>query len=118
MTLDEIVALARQAPELFGRVHVRDRRREPLMLKGRPVGFVTPHERDGVWRHGPIFVLPAYRGMGVLSAYYASHPERVIHAFVRDDNQASRRAHERAKFVNHRRHAHRWMMRRGRLEER
>jgi L-amino acid N-acyltransferase YncA len=64
------------------------------------------------WRHGPIFVLPDYRGKGLVEAYYASHPERVCVAFIPDTNDASRKTHEKAGFANWKRGPGGWYMRR------
>lgn len=94
-----IVREARRDPWLRGRVHLCSTRREPLYLDGEVVGFVTPHlDARGRWRHGPIYIIPAARGRGVLRRYYAAHPERECVAFVHRRNTASRRAHEAAGF--------------------
>lgn len=105
----EIIRLANATWETRGHARPRDHR-EPLMLDGRVVGFVTPREEAWGWRHGPIFVLPAYRRRGLVLAYYASHPERRCVAFVADDNQASRALHTRAGFTNWRRGNGGWFM--------
>lgn len=96
---EEIIRAAMAEPGLKGRVFLCSTRREPLIADGNVVGFVTPHETKMGWRHGPIYVLPAYRGRGLVEAYYAAHPERECVAFVPDANKASRRMHERAGFV-------------------
>lgn len=96
---EEVVRAAREVPELRSRVLLCSKRREPLWCDGKVVGFVTPRETKDGWRHGPIFVLPAYRGRGLVVAYYAAHPERTCVAFVPDGNDASRKMHERAGFT-------------------
>lgn len=100
---EEIVRAAMAEPGLRGRVLLCSTRREPLVCDGQVAGFVTPHETKLGWRHGPIYVLPAYRRRGLVEAYYAAHPERTCVAFVPDDNKASRRTHERAGFADWRR---------------
>lgn len=109
---EAIVREAMKDPALNGRVFLRSKRREPLMCDGAIVGFVCPHEERDGWRHGPIFVMPEFRGRGLVEAYYASHPERLCVAFVADANEASRKMHERAGFVNWRRGPKGWYMRR------
>lgn len=113
---EEIVRAAMAEPGLRGRVFLCSTRREPLYGDGKVVGFVTPHETKSGWRHGPIFVLPAYRKRGLVEAYYASHPERLCIAFIPDDNKASRRTHERAGFKEWKRGPKGWYMRREPLE--
>lgn len=88
--------------EIIGRVRA-DAWREPLRADGAIVGFVSPHETAWGWRHGPMFVLPAYRRRGLVLAYYAAHAERRCVAFVADLNTASRAMHSRAGFVHWRR---------------
>lgn len=100
---EEIVRAAMAEPGLRGRVFLCSKRREALVCDGQVVGFISPHETAMGWRHGPIFVLPAYRGRGLVEAYYAAHPERLCVAFIPDANKASRKIHERAGFVEWRR---------------
>lgn len=95
---EDIVRAAMAEPSLKGRVFLCSKRREPLLFDGKVVGFVTPHETKDGWRHGPIFVLPEYRGKKLVQAYYASHPERRCVAFVPHENKASRRLHDEAGF--------------------
>jgi L-amino acid N-acyltransferase YncA len=102
-------------PGLRGRVFLCSRRREPLVAEGRIVGFVTPHETKAGWRHGPIFVLPGYRRLGLVKAYYDARPERTCVAFVPDGNEASRRTHLSAGFADWRRGKGGTFMRRGPL---
>lgn len=109
---EEIVRAAMKEPGLRGRVFLCSKRREPLVCEGKVVGFVTPHQTKMGWRHGPIFVLPGYRGRGLVDAYYAAHPERACVAFIPDANRSSRRMHEKAGFQNWRRGAGGWFMRR------
>lgn len=96
----EIVRAAREVPELKARVFLCSKRREPLVYDGKVVGFVTPHQTKQGWRHGPIFVLPGYRGKGLVKSYYDAHPERDCVAFVPDGNVASRRMHLAAGFTD------------------
>lgn len=109
---EEIVRAAMAEPGLKGRVFLCSKRREPLMCDGQAVGFVTPHETPQGWRHGPIFVLPAFRKRGLVESYYAAHPERLCVAFIQDVNVESRRSHERAGFVNWKKGTGGWYMRR------
>lgn len=101
----EIVRAAMAEPVTGGRVYLSSTRREPLTFEGQVVGFVTPHETKQGWRHGPIYVLPKYRGKRIVEAYYAAHLERVCVAFIPEGNVASRKTHERAGFTPWRRHA-------------
>ena len=96
----EIVRAAREVPALRGRVFLCSKRREALVCDGKVVGFVTPHQTPQGWRHGPIFVLPGYRGKGLVKAYYDAHPERACVAFIPDGNVASRRVHLAAGFAD------------------
>lgn len=107
-----LVRAARAEPTLRGRVHLCSTRREPLLWEGQVVGFVTPHQMGDTWRHGPIYVDPAFRNRGALQLYYANHPERTCVAFVADNNTSSRNAHAGAGFVNWRRGKGGWFMRR------
>lgn len=97
---EEIVRAAMEEPGLRGRVFLCSTRREPLYCDDKIVGFVTPHETKSGWRHGPMFVLPEYRGRGLVHAYYAAHPERACVAFVPDGNEASRTMHLQAGFTH------------------
>lgn len=96
----------RAEPATGARVYLSSTRREPLVHGGEVVGFVTPHETPSGWRHGPIFVLPAFRGKGLVEAYYAAHPERLCVAFIPAAAKASLRMHRRAGFRPWRKHAH------------
>lgn len=109
---ESVVRAAMAEPALRGRVFLCSTRREALVCEGEIVGFVCPHETKTGWRHGPIFVLPAYRRRKLVEAYYAAHPERTCVAFVADDNAASRGMHKRAGFVDWRRGPRGWFMRR------
>lgn len=91
--------------------------REALVVGGRVVGFVTPHLEKWGWRHGPMFVLPLFRGRGLVEAYYAAHPERLCVAFVEHTNPASRKMHSRAGFLPWRKHKSGIYMRRLPLQE-
>ena len=82
-----------------GRVRLLDERREALIYDGKVVGFVCPHPSKLGWRHGPMYVQPAYRGLGLVVAYYKAHPERDCVAFIADGNTASFRMHKKAGFV-------------------
>lgn len=113
---EEIVRAAMAEPLLRGRVFLVSKRRVPLTCEGKVVGFVCPHETKDGWRHGPIFVLPAYRKKGLVQAYYAAHPERRCVAFVQDVNKESRRMHEQAGFKEWKRGHGGWFMRREPLE--
>lgn len=113
---DAVVRAAMAEPGLRGRVFLCSKRREALVCDDQVVGFVSPHETKGGWRHGPIFVLPAFRGRGLVEAYYAAHPERRCVSFIQDANKSSRRAHERAGFVNWKRGPKGWYMRREPLQ--
>lgn len=96
----EIVRAAREVPLMGAGVFLKSTRREALVCDGKVVGFVTPHETSSGWRHGPIFVLPEYRGRGLVEAYYASHPERLCVAFIPAEGfEASKKMHEAAGFV-------------------
>lgn len=100
--------LVRAARAAYGKdkhlIKLRCDRREAIFCEGRVVGFVTPHQDTFGWRHGPMFVLPAYRGRGLVETYYAAHPERACVAFVEHVNVASRKMHERAGFKPWRKH--------------
>lgn len=109
---DEIVQAARKDALLRSRIYVSDRRRQPLSWEGTVVGFVTPHETPSGWRAGPLFVLPAFRGRGLVEAFYASHPDRTWVAFVPSGKQASKEMHTRAGFAPWKRSAHGLWMRR------
>lgn len=109
---EEIVRAAMAEPGLRGRVFLCSMRRESIVCDGRVVGFVTPHETAIGWRHGPIYVLPAFRNRGLVEAYYVAHPERLCVAFIQDENAASRKMHERAGFINWKRGPNGWYMRR------
>lgn len=101
---EDIVREAMAEPTLKGRVFLCSKRREPIVYEGIVVGFVSPHETPQGWRHGPIYVRPKYRKLGLVAAYYAAHPERLCVAFVADGNAASKRMHEKAGFVEWKRH--------------
>ena len=109
---EEVVRAAMAEPGLKGRVFLCSTRREPLVCDGQVVGFVSPHETAQGWRHGPIFVLPAFRKRGLVESYYAAHPERLCVAFIQDVNKDSRRSHELAGFVNWKKGTGGWYMRR------
>jgi hypothetical protein len=98
-----VVRAAMSEPSLRGRVILRSKRRQPLTADGQVVGFVTPRQIGDHWRHGPIFVMPGYRKRGLVRAYYDEHPERVCVAFVARGNEASRRMHIAAGFIDWRR---------------
>lgn len=109
----EIIREAMKEPAIRGRVVLASTQREALRCDGQIVGFVTPRQqRDGAWRHGPIYISPAFRGRGLLAAYYASHPERVCVSFIANGNEESRSAHLAAGFVAWRRHRDGVFMRR------
>jgi hypothetical protein len=108
----DLVRAARREESLRGRVHLCSTRREPLLVDGQVVGFVTPRQVGDAWRHGPIYVAPGFRSRGLVAAYYASHPERICVAFVADSNRSSRSAHVAAGFANWRRGKDGWFMRR------
>ena len=95
---EAIVRAAREDALLRSRVYLTDRRRRAILCDGEVVGFVTPHETPSGWRAGPIFVLPAYRGRGLVEAFYASHPDRTWVAFVPSGKPASRVMHTKAGF--------------------
>lgn len=96
---NEIVREAMAEPTLRGRVFLCSTKREALVCDGEVVGFVTPHVTPSGWRHGPIYVRPAYRSRGLVQAYYAAHPERDCVAFVADGNDESMAAHVGAGFT-------------------
>lgn len=107
----EIVRLANATWETRGHAKA-DAYREPLIVDGRVVGFITPHETRWGFRLGPIFVLPEYRRRGLALRAYARFRDRTMVAFVADDNPASRALHERAGFVRWRRGNGGWFLRR------
>lgn len=113
---DEIVRAAREDALLRQRVYVTDRRRQPIVCDGQVVGFVTPHETTSGWRAGPIFVIPSFRGHGLIEAFYASHPDRTWVAFVPSGKPASRVMHTKAGFKTWKRSAHGVWMKREPLE--
>lgn len=86
--------------------------REALIVDGEVVGFITPHETPWGWRLGPIFVLPAFRRRGLVSAAYERFRDRVMVAFVADDNAPSQRLHRRAGFRRWKRGNGGWFVRR------
>ena len=91
-----------------GRVR-RGALRVAILCDGVAVGFYTPHRTaDGRrGRIGPVYVLPQYRGRGLVIAVYASIPGPML-ACIEDGNTASERLHERAGFVRARRYSHGW----------
>lgn len=95
---EEIVRAAMAEPGLRGRVFLCSTRRKPLLVDGEVVGFVTPHETKSGWRAGPIFVMPAFRGRGLVEAFYAANRDRTWVAFVADQNASSLAMHQRAGF--------------------
>lgn len=95
----EIVRLAAKDPQLLGRVVLSSSRRIALLDGDQIGGFVTPHRGHWGWRAGPIYVLPEFRGRGLVDAFYAAHTDRTWIAFVATSNVASRRMHERNGFV-------------------
>jgi len=96
---DEIVREAKKDRLLGPRVYLNDRRRVALMCDGAAVGFVTPHETASGWRAGPIFVLPEFRGRGLVEAFYAARADRTWVAFIPSEKKASLAMHTRAGFV-------------------
>lgn len=108
----EIIRAAREDKLLRDRIYVTDRRRVGLVCGGEVVGFVTPHETPSGWRAGPIFVLPAFRGRGLVEAFYAAHADREWVAFVPSGKPASRVMHTRAGFKKWKASAHGVWMRR------
>lgn len=86
--------------------------RVALVVDGRVVGFVTPHETRWGWRLGPIYIDPEARGRGLLAAVYEHYRDRPLVAFVADDNPASQVAHERAGFARWKRGNGGWFLRR------
>jgi RimJ/RimL family protein N-acetyltransferase len=57
-------------------------------------------------------VLPEYRRLGLVLAYYDAHPDRECVAFAADNNPASIALHEKAGFSRWRRGARGWFFRR------
>lgn len=112
---EEVVRAAMADRHLRGRVFLCSTHREAIVHDGVVVGFMTPHQTKLGWRHGPIYVLPKFRGLGLVEAYYAAHPERDCVAFVASDNTASRTAHERAGFTHWRKAKNGCYMRRAPL---
>lgn len=109
----EVVRAAMLEPALRGRVFLCSKRREPLYADGEVVGFVTPHQNArGLWRHGPIFVLPEYRRRGLVRAYYDARPGRDCLAFIAWGNEASFAMHVASGFVEAWRTNHGRFMRR------
>lgn len=77
----------------------RQDNRVALVCDGAVVGFYTPHRSArGELRIGPVWVLPAYRNRGLVSAVYASIPGPAL-AFIEDGNEASVSLHKKAGFV-------------------
>ena len=107
-------ALLREAgkdPGLRGRVK-RCVRREPIVCDGKVVGFYTPHlAACGRKRIGPIYVLPEYRGRGLVTSVYRSI-EGPMMACILTIHEDSQRMHERAGFVKWKRFARGWYWRR------
>lgn len=90
-----------------GRVRAVDAgRRVAIVCDGRVVGFYTPHEAaNGDKRIGPVYVLPEYRGRGLVSAIYRSISGSMM-ACIEAWNVDSERLHERAGFRPWKRYAH------------
>lgn len=107
----EMLREANRAWEIRGFVR-RSAQRDPLVCGGVVAGFVTPHWHRWGWRLGPIWVAPAFRGLGLVVSAYERYRDRVCVAFVADANVASARCHERAGFVRWRRGNAGWFMRR------
>jgi len=110
--LAAMIAEARRDPHLR-RCIKPGQRHEPLLLRGRIVGFVTPHEQREGWRAGPIYVTPSARKQGVMRAFYEAHRDRTWLAAIKSDNEASEVAHERCGFARLRRCKLGWIWRRG-----
>jgi hypothetical protein len=110
-----ILVAANQEPSIRGRVHPRNDRivRVPISFEGVVVGFYCPHRAAcGLLRLGPIYVLPEFRGRGLVTAIYRTIKEPMMAAIL-DSDVASMRAHERVGFVRWKRFAAGWHMRRG-----
>lgn len=92
-----------------GRVRRADaERRVPILCDGLVVGFYTPHESaSGYKRIGPVYVLPEYRGRGLVTAIYRSIDGPML-ACIEAWNIDSERLHERAGFLPSRRYSHGW----------
>lgn len=108
---EDLLRAANRDPGTRGRVR-RDADRVPIVCDGRVAGFYTPHrDRSGAIRLGPVYILPEFRGRGLVSDVYRTAPGPVV-ACVEAWNVASERMLERAGFVRWRRYAHGWYWRR------
>jgi hypothetical protein len=109
---DDLLREAGADPGLRGRVKRNDPNRCPITCDGVVVGFYSPHvAKCGRKRLGPIYITPAYRGRGLLTAVYRSI-EGPMMASILTIHEASQRAHERVGFVRWKRFARGWYYKR------
>lgn len=107
----EILAAANRDRGTRGRVK-RDAERVAIWCDGRIVDFYTPHTAaTGERRIGPVYVLPEFRGRGLVAEVYRNTRGPML-ACVEDGNIQSERLHERAGFRRLRRYSHGWYWRR------
>jgi GNAT superfamily N-acetyltransferase len=98
----EMLREANRHPAIKGFVKP-DALRVPLVCDGTVAGFVTPHASKLGWRLSPVWVAPAYRGLGLLRDAWEPYRDRVCVAFISDVNTASAAAYRRAGFAPWRR---------------
>lgn len=109
MIPDELLRAANKDRGTRGRVRRADaERRVPIYCDGRIVGFYTPHvAANGYKRIGPVYVMPEFRGRGLVTAIYRSISGPMM-ACIESWNVESERLHERAGFRRWRRYSHGW----------
>ena len=102
-----IVCEARKEHFLRGMIRTRDIR-VALVCDGKAVGFYTPRvAKDGLFRVGPVYIIPEFRKRGLLRSLYESMPI-ALKACIEHGNVASEAAHERCGFVRWRRYSNGW----------
>lgn len=108
----DVIRDAGQEVGMRGRVRARDPQRHMVTVDGELAAFFTPHSAANGWKRlGPIYVLPQFRGRGLMVQVYATIQGPMLAAIV-DGNHASERLHEKAGFVRWRRFAAGWHWRR------
>lgn len=95
--------LAKSTEEVFLGIHVNARLDENITFffkQGTVIGYAIPRHIDGYWRVGPIYIDPAYRGLGVASTYILDFFKgKLGTAWIESDNVASQRTFLKAGFV-------------------
>lgn len=108
---EELLREANRTREIVGWVKP-NAHRVALVHEGKVVGFVTPHLTAWGLTFAPIFVLPAYRRLGLMLEAYSVARDVTMWEFAADTNVASRRMLEKAGFTPWRRGNGGWFLRR------